>query len=133
MSRFIRRGETRIYWLPEGVTEVSLPAIEATITVDTSAFTSALARAGAALTAFDAACSASVTPAFRFAVQVAVEEEARQARLMRAAMLSGDAHAFDLDPDRCWKCDAKPGMDDLDGACWHCWYNLTGESPTPRP
>lgn len=40
-----------------------------------------------------------------------------------------DAMAFDTDPDRCWRCNAKPGMEDLDGMCWHCWYDLTGRKP----
>ena len=39
-----------------------------------------------------------------------------------------DSIEFDLDPGRCWKCDAKPGVEELDGACWRCWYKLTGST-----
>ena len=44
---------------------------------------------------------------------------------LRGPEPSIDMLAFDFDPDQCWKCDAKPGMEELDGACWGCWYSLT--------
>lgn len=43
-----------------------------------------------------------------------------------------DAAAFDFTPDRCWKCDAKPGAEELDGACWRCWCDLTGPKRRER-
>jgi hypothetical protein len=42
-----------------------------------------------------------------------------------ALLLAPDALPLDPDPDRCWKCNAKPGMEELDGACWGCHYELT--------
>ena len=42
-----------------------------------------------------------------------------------------DGQAHDYDPDQCWKCDAKPGVEELDGACWRCWYKLTGTTKAP--
>jgi hypothetical protein len=42
-----------------------------------------------------------------------------------------DGQAHDFDPGRCWKCDAKPGVEELDGACWRCWYRLTGSTKAP--
>lgn len=119
--------------------------VEVTINVDTSAFDAAMRECMES--------AAALLPSRTGSMRRPIEDAAAASGLSLAAVadsmaqvlnayaitgsLSGiaggnyqygeDDEAFDLDPGACWKCDAKPGMDDLDGACWHCWYDLTGK------
>lgn len=95
--------------------EADLHSIEKTIEIvlnfDWSALRSALQQVGEQLSAMATAM---------------VESAARAVSLLQPVSLwSPDSLAFDSNPDRCWKCDAKPGVEELDGACWRCHYDLT--------